>query len=171
MIPLSAAVSTRYTWRSLPKNQGCELVFEDDVVGTLRHPAPGSCDFQASTPRGNWIFRRSGFLGTSTEILDTASQRIAVFRSAWGGRGTLTFEDDQTFHLVCKGLLRPAWIITSDDGTPLLFLHTREQFVELSESSVHVGNARDPRLSLLIMFTLYRIRQAEEDVASAAVVA
>ena len=50
----------------------------------------------------------------------------------------------------------------------MLSLHTREQFVEIAESNMHVGNRRNPRLSLLIVFTLYRIQWAKEDVVSTA---
>jgi len=169
MIPLTTAVSGRFTWSTLPHHQGSQLKYGEEVVGTLYRPSAWSMRFEATTPQGQWTFRRCGLL--RTEIADSATkQQIATFNPGWGGRGTLTFADGQTFLLTCKGVWRPVWTVSSENGEPLLSLHTREKFVELSESSVHVGNACDPRLSLLIMFTLYRIRQAEEDAATAVVV-
>lgn len=169
MIPLSSATSGTVTWNNLPHNHGIELKFGDRTFGTLRRPSPWSCRFEATSPQGHWTFQRSGFLDTG--IVDSATQQqIAVFKPGWGGRGTLTFADGQKFHMTCKGLWRPVWTIHSESGEAVLSLHAREKFVELSESSVHVGNAHDTRISLLIMFTLYRIRQAEEDAATAVVV-
>ena len=169
MIPPSNVVSSRFTWSTLPHHQGSELKCGEEVVGTLRRPSAWSMTFEATTPQGKWTFRRCGFL--RTEIVDSATQqRIATFHPGWGGRGTLTFADGETFLMTCKGVWRPVWTVASQSGEPVLSLHAREKFVELSESTVHVGNARDPRLSLLIMFTLYRIRQAEEDAATAVLV-
>jgi hypothetical protein len=169
MIPLTTAVSNRFTWSTLPHHQGSELKCGEEVVGTLCRPSAWSLSFEATTPQGKWTFRRCGFL--RTEIVDSATQQpIATFHPGWGGRGTLTFADGQTFLMTCKGVWRPVWTVASQSGEPVLSLHTREKFVDLSESSVHVGNGRDTRLSLLIMFTLYRIRQAEEDAATAVLV-
>lgn len=168
MIPASFVPSTLFTWSRLPHNQGCELKMGDEVVGTLRRPGIWSCRYEVASPQGNWAFRQVGFL--RTEIIDSATQqRIGEFKPSWSGGGTLRFLDGQTFHITCKGLWRPLWTVSPESGEPFLRLHTREKVVELSESSVHVGNARDSRISLLIMFTLFRIRQAEEDAAMAVV--
>jgi hypothetical protein len=78
-------------------------------------------------------------------------------------RRVLPKGERETFHLVCKGLL-------GQRGTCDVPAHERALHRD-NRSGVHVGNRRDLRLSLLIMFTLYRIQQVEEDVASAAVVA
>ena len=169
MIPLSTAASSRFTWSDLPRHQGSQLKYGEEVVGTLCRPSAWSFRFEATTPDGKWAFRRCGFF--RTEIVDsTTQQQIATFTPGWGGRGRLAFADGQTFLVSCKGVWRPIWTVASENGEPVLSLHKHEKFVELTESSVHVSNTRDPRLSLLIMFTLYRIRQAEEDAATAVVV-
>ena len=61
----------------------------------------------------------------------------------------------------------PVWTMRAPSGQAVVSLHVREQAVELGEGH----SVAKPPLSLLIMFVLYRIRQAEEDVASAAMVA
>jgi hypothetical protein len=167
MIPVSSAVSSRLTWSNLSPNQGCELKSENQVTGTLRHPS-WSSDYLAATTQGNWTFRRSGFWGTGTEIVDSASeQRIATFKSNWGGRGELRYSDGQRFHFQCKGLWHPVWTVTSEDGRSVFELHIRERYIE-----VPTARARsDSCLTLLVMFALYRVRQAEEDAASATIVA
>jgi len=59
------------------------------------------------------------------------------------------------------------WSVIGEDGQAVLHLHTREKTVDLP-TGVAVPQTR---LSLLIMFAWYRILQAEEDAASAAMVA
>jgi hypothetical protein len=67
----------------------------------------------------------------------------------------------------CKGWRHPVWSVIAENGETLLRLHVCEETVE-----VPTGTAvPDGRLSLLIMFTWYRVLQAEEDAASAAMVA
>ncbi len=81
--------------------------------------------------------------------------------------GTLTFADGQQFQLECKGWWRPVWSVIGPGGETLLRLHTREKTVDVPTA----GSVSESRLSLLIMFTWYRILQAEEDAASAAMTA
>jgi hypothetical protein len=168
MIPISSAISSGLTWSNLAHNQGYELKLNGDVVGTLRHPGFFSSNFLAETQHAGWTFCREGLLGTGTEILDSASQQpVARFESGWNGGGTLTFADGQTFHLECKGWWHPVWSVIGEDGQAVLHLRTREKSIDLP-----TGVAVSPtRLSLLIMFACYRILQAEEDLASAAMVA
>ena len=167
MIPISIAPSSRYTWSSLPRNQGSELRQDGEVVATLRQPSMWSSNYVASTVDHQWIFRRMGFWGNAAEISDSVSQQtVATFKSSWGGRGTLTFSDGEKFDFVCHGLWHPVWTVLSADGEPMLWLRTREEFVDVKWTS-----APKARLSLLVLFTLYRVRQAEEDAASAATVA
>ena len=165
MIPLSSAVSSGYTYKS--KFGGYEITFDGDCVGWVRREKASSCTFVASTPKGDLIFRRSGFLGAGTEILDPGSrQTIAVFKSAWGGKGNLTFSDGQVFHLECKGMWRPIWTFATQSGQPVVRLRTREKTVDVMKEK----SLTDERLALLMLFVLYRVRQAEDDAASAAVV-
>jgi len=166
MIPLSSAVSSGYTYIS--KSGGYEITFDGDCVGWVRREKAWSCTFVASTPRGDWIFRRSGFLGAGTEILDPSSrQTIAAFKSAWGGKGNLTFSDGEVFHLGCNGIWRPVWTFSTQGGRPVVRLHTRERTLELMKDK----SLTDERGALLSLFVLYRVRQAEEDAASGAIVA
>jgi len=168
MIPISSAVSSRFTWSNLSRNRGCELKFNDEVTGTLWHSSRWSSDYVADTQHGNWTFRRSGFWGTGTEIVDSASQQqIATFKSDWGGKGELTYSDGPRFHFECRGVWRPVWTVTTEDSKAVLELHTRERYVDVLDA----GAKCDACLALLVMFALYRVRQAEEDAASAAVVA
>jgi len=165
MIPLSSAVSGGFTWSKIPHGRGYQLKLNDELVGTLRHPSFWSSSFVADTQDGCWTFRRAGFLGTAAEIVNPASEQvIATFKSSWGGGGTLTFADGQTFQLQCKGWWRPLWSATTESDQPVLHLHTREKTVELPAGAA----VPESRLSLLIMFAWSRVLQAEEYAASAA---
>ena len=169
MIPLSSsssAISSGLTWAKIPHSRDYELKLNGEAVGTLRRPRWFSTSFQAETQDGQWTFRRSGCLGSGAQILDSSSQQqIATFKSKWGSGGTLTFADGQTFQLSCKGWWRPIWSVIGENGQPVLHLHRRERIVQ-----VPPGMAAPSRLPLLIMFTWYRVLQAEEDAASAAMV-
>ena len=168
MIPLSSAISGGLTWSKISSNQSYQLKLNDEIVGTLQHPGFWSLSFIAESQSGRWIFRRSGWFGSGSEILDSTSrQQIATFKSVWGGGGTLTFADGQQFQLECKGWWHPVWTVVAKRGETLLRLHTREKTADVPNA----GSIPDARLSLLIMFTWYRILQAEEDAAATAVAA
>jgi hypothetical protein len=168
MIRLTTAVSSGFTWSTLPHNQGYELRLNGELAGTLRRRSARSADFEAETSAGSWIFRRSGFWGSRAEIFDSTSQQlIASFSAEWASQGRVTFSDGQEFGLHCKGLWHPTWTVTSRDGKVAFSLHTREKTVEVAARRL----APEGRLNLLIMFMLYRVLQADEDVASAAMVA
>ena len=165
MIPLSASVSSGLTFSS--DWRGFEIKQNDQIVGILRRPGVWSANFHAATSNENWIIRRGGFWGNKAEILDAASQQpMAQFKSAWGGKGTLAFADGQTFFVVTRGWWHPVWTVVTESGQVVLQLHAREKSVELHNLTA----LPEDRLSLLVLFTLYRVRQAEEaaEVASAA---
>lgn len=167
MIP-TTVVSGTYSWSRLPRHQGYELKLSGELAGTMRRPSIWKSHFEAETAAGKWIFHRSGFLGTGAEIVDAASsQPIASFSSAWADRGILTFSDGQTFIFHCKGLWHPTWSVKSQSDQDVLLLHTREKTAEVFASE----SLPETRRILLIMFTLYRVLQAEEDAASAAMIA
>ena len=168
MIPFSSGVSGRLIWSKIPHTRNYELKLSDEIMGTLVRPSCWSSKFLADTPDGHWIFRRGGFLGTGAEIAGADSaEPVATFKSNWSAGGTLLFADGQTFHLRCKGWWRQVWTVTTEDGQLVLQLHAREKTVEVGT------NAAVPslRLSLLTMFTWYRVLQADEDAATAAAVA
>jgi len=170
MIPLSSssAISGGLTWKKISCSRSYELKLNDQVVGTLERPSFWSSDFVADTQNGHWTFRRSGFLGNGAEVFDSASQQpIATFKAKWGGGSTLAFADGQSFRLVCKGWRRPVWNVTSEAGQLVLVLDVRDKTVELPVE----GAVPENMLSLLIMFTWYRVLKAEEDAQAAAVVA
>ena len=166
MIHFSAAVSSGLAWSKIPRSRTYELKLKGEVVGTLRRPSCWSSKFLAETPDGRWAFRRCGFVGTGSEIEESDSeQRIATFKSAWSGGGTLTFADGQTFQVERKGWWRPVWSVTEEGGQPLLRFYPREKTVELSPDAV----VPESRLFLLIAFTKYRVLHAEEDATTATV--
>lgn len=168
MIPSSSVTLSRFTWSNLPKNQGSELRRDGRPVGSLLRPSVWSSDYVAVSGEKQWTFRRRGFWGNCSEITESGSQpAIATFKCSLAGRGTLMFSDGQKFDFVCHGLWRPVWSVMSENGQPVLALHAREEFVEFKPDS----GVPDSRLSLLALFALYRVRQAEEDAASAAIVA
>lgn len=167
MILLSSATSSGLSWSKIPRTQNYELRLNGEVVGTLRHLKGWSCDFMGESQEGRWIFRRSGLLGAGTEILDIDSHPIGKFKSAWGGGGLLVFADGQRFHLQCKGLWQPVWTMFAEDNQPILRLHSRQKTVELPLARSVTSTC----LSLLVLFTWYRILQAEEDAAAAAMIA
>ena len=168
MIPFPSAISSGITWTSLPKNRGYEIHQQGEVIGTLLSPGPVSSDFLVETCQGKWIFRRSGLMGASAQILEMETQRpIATFRSSWRLLGMLTFADGGVFHLQCKGVWHPVWSITDENRETALSLHVQERIVE----NRNVPGISEERQLLLAMFALYRVLQAEEDAASAAIVA
>jgi hypothetical protein len=169
MIPLSNATlsanSGALTWSRISCNRRHELRLNGEVVGELKRPSFWSANFAAETQHGTWKFRRSGFWGNVVEVVDeTSGQSIASFKAGYS-RGALTFADGQVFQLTHKGWWRPVWTVATESGQPLLYVHVREKKVELAAGLA----VPEERLSLLIMFTWYRVVQGEEDAANAAV--
>jgi hypothetical protein len=169
MIPLStasaSATSGALTWARYSCNRRHELRLNGEVVGELKRPSFWSADFVAETQHGSWKFRRSGFWGNVMEVVDEASaQPVASFKAGYS-RAALTFADGQLFQLTHKGWWRPVWTVASESGQPLLYVQVREKKVELAAGAPELGS----RLLLLIMFTWYRVVQAEQDAANAAV--
>jgi hypothetical protein len=168
MILLSSAISGGFTWSRLPRKAGYELKFNGSVVGSLRRRSLRSSNYDASTLEGEFRIRRKGLCGTKAEIVDSASeQQIASFESGWRKPSILAFSDGQTFHITCKACWRPHWSVITASGQPVLALDVRRR----TGNAVVGAGMKDSRLSLIIMFILYRIRQAEEDATASAVVA
>lgn len=162
MIPSLTAVSSGFTFSA--NWRGFELKQNGQIVATLKRPSMWSCDFNAATPSESWVIRRSGFWGSKGEIRDAASDKpIATFKWGWGDKGALTFADDQTFLIVTRGCWHPVWSVTTETGQPVLQLHTREKSVALHNR----GTLAESRVALLVLFTLYRVRQAEDAAAAA----
>lgn len=173
MIPLSSspAISGGLTWKKISCSRSYELKLNgpmnDQIVGTLDRPSFWSSDFVAQTQYDSWIFRRTGFLGNGAEVFHSASQQpVATFKAEWGGGGTLTFADGQSFRLQCRGWWRPVWSVIGESGQPVLVLDVRDKTVDVPAA----GTVPDSRLSLLIMFTWYRVLKAEEDAQAAVMV-
>lgn len=172
MIPISSvssAVSRSLTWSKVScKQQHHELKLNGEIVGSLKKSSFWSSEFEAETQAGQWIFHRGGFCGTGATIVDAVSKQIiATSKSSWGGRGTLTFADGQTFLVECKGWWRQVWSMLTESGQPVLQIHTREKTVDLPTGT----SVADDRLALLIMFTWYCVLRSEEDAAVAVMVA
>ena len=168
MIPLSSANSSGFTWSKLPRNCGFEVKLNGSVVGALRRMSCWSSSYEAITSEGTFKMQRRGWSGTKAVIVDSVSQRqIALFESGWRRRSTLTFADGQRFQIERKGCWRPQWSIISESGERIVSLDLRQR----TGDTPVAANVKNSRLALLVMFTLYRIRQAEEDASAAAVVA
>jgi hypothetical protein len=170
MIPLSSssAISGGFTWKKTSCSRSYELKLNDQIIGTLKQPSFWSSNFVAETQNGNWTFRKTGCLGNGAEVFDTASQQpIATFKSEWGGGSTLTFTDGQSFRLQCKGWWRPVWSVIGESGQPVAVIDVRDKTVDVPMA----GAIPDARLSLLILFTWYRVLKAEEDAQAAVMVA
>jgi hypothetical protein len=168
MIPISSALSDGLIWSKISCSRNYELKLNNELVGRLHKPNFWSSEFEAETQAGRWIFRRGGFCGTGATIVDSVSkQPVATSRSSWGGRGTLTFTDGQTFQVGCKGWWHPVWSVFTESGQPVLHIQTREKVVDLPAGSA----VTDDRLALLIMFTWYCRLRAEEDAAAVVMVA
>lgn len=166
MIPVTTAVSSGFTFSG--NSQGFEVKQSEQIVATLKRPRIWSSEFLAETPGRKWIIRRGGFWGNKGEINDAASQQqIAVFKWGWGGKCALAFADGQMFFVVTRGCWHPVWMVTTQSGQPVLQLHTREKSVDIYENAA----VEPDRLTLLVLFTLYRVRQAEEAAAAAAAAA
>ena len=163
MIPLSPATPSQFTWSRLPRSRGYEVKLHGTIVGTLRRTKLWSSNYEAITSDGILIFRRSCW-GTKVEIVNsTSDQQIALFQSGWRKRSTLTFGDGQRFYIERKGCWRPQWRVFDESGQPVLSLYQRERLADNSGAT----ELEQSRQSLLILLILYRIRQAEEDAASA----
>ena len=169
MIPLFSTIPAGLNFSKATRSRIHELKLDNGVVGTLLRTSFWSMSYQAETLAGVWTFRRAGWLGGNSEILDTSSQQqIATFKVAWGGRGgRLAFADGQTFQLECKGWWRPLWSVFAEGSRPLLRLYRREKRVELQLATTVPAE----RLGLLILFTWYHVLQSEEDASAAAVIA
>ena len=168
MIPLSSANSSGFTWSKLPRNCGFEVKLNGSVVGALRRMSFWSSNYEAITSEGTFKMQRRGWSGTKAAIVDSVSQRqIALFESGWRRRSTLTFADGQRFQIERKGCWRPQWSIISESGERVVCLDLRQR----TGDTPFAANVKTSRLALLVMFTLYRIRQAEDDASAAAVVA
>lgn len=166
MIPLSTAVLGGFTFTS--NGRGFELKQGERIVATLKRPRLWSSEYTATTAGQDWTIHRAGFWGSKGEIRDAASQQqIAVFKSGWGAKGALVFADGQKYLVVTRGCWHPVWTVTTELGVPVFQLYTREKSVELHD----VAGVTESRLSLLVLFTLYRVRQAEEAAAVAAAAA
>lgn len=166
MIPASTVIST-LTWSKIPGSHNYELRSAEGTIATLHHLRGMSPHFIAESAQRRWVFRRNGFLGAGAEILDANSQQqIASFKAAWSGGGVLAFSKGDEFRLECDGLWHPVWTFLTDDGHPVLRLRSREKTVDLQGSSF-----ADPRVCLLTLFTWYRVLQAHEDAAAAAMIA
>ena len=164
MNPISSAIPVGFTWSKLPRHESYEVRLNGDITGTLHRSSIWSSNYEAITADASYMFRRNGCWGTRAEIIDSASrQQIALFESRWGERGVLTFADGEKVHMDRKGCWRPTWNVTRENGQSVLSLRTREKTCEINASSGFSSS----RLSLLMMFTLYRIRQAEEDSSAA----
>ena len=166
MIPSSPAVSTGLTFSE--DSSGFEVRRDTQSLGRLARRSVWSSEFDVQSQYGSWVIRRSGFWGSKAEIIDAASQHpIATFRFTWGGKGTLAFADGQIFHMVTRGVWHPVWTVTTETDRTILQLHTREKSVELQNATV----VSESRLALLVLFTLYRVRQSDEADAAASSVA
>jgi len=173
MIPASSSLSSADSgvigWTGLTWSQSCwsrrfEFQRNGQVVGVLERPSFWSSSFLGVTHGGQrWKFRRAGFWGTRTEILDADTERpVAQFEKDWGGPGALKFNDGQTFYLRSSGWWRPVWRLTTEKGDFVLDLRPRDKTVKLQASS---SPTIDNQLCLLIMFVLFRVQQVEEDAA------
>jgi hypothetical protein len=126
-----------------------------------------SSNYEATTLGGTFKIQRKNWSGTKAEIVDVASQQqIASFDSGWRRTSTLTFSDGQRFHFERKGCWRAQWNVTTENGEPVLLLQTRERTATAPAEAKLPAN----RLSLIVLFILYRVQQAEEEGAAAATV-
>jgi hypothetical protein len=167
MIPPTTVLS-QYSWSKIPRNRGCELRQNGELVGTLERPSMWSAIFIATAAGAKWIFRRSGFWRGGISIVEAGSEQpIAVFQGTWTNRGVLRFSDGQTLTVECKGFCHPTWTLRSQTGEAVLWLQAREKIAEVDSKSM----MPDRRLKLLVLFMLYRLGQAEEDAAAVAVAA
>jgi hypothetical protein len=166
MIPTATAVSSQFTFSA--NWRGFELKQNDTPIATLKRPCVWSSDFIATTSTESWIIRRGGFWGNKGEIREASSQQqIAVFKWGWGGKGSILFADGQAFLMVTRGIWHPVWTVVTQAGERVLELHTREKSVEIDPEAAVAND----RLSILILFALYRVRQAEEAAAAASAAA
>lgn len=165
MIPISSAISGGLVWSR--NSNGYELKFNNEVVGSLRKTSFWSSDYRAETSDGSWSLRRSGTLGSGAEIRDQNKVPVARFKPSWGGPGTLTFADGQALQIVSEGCWRPVLKVTTVDGQSLMQVSSREKTVTVETPSALPQN----RWLLLLLFALYRMRQTEDDSATAALIA
>ena len=162
MIPLANAASGVLAWSKIKGAHS--LTLNGEVVASLHRASFWSSAFLAESRGAQWIFRRTGLLGSNAEIIDTKSNhRLATFHANWSCGGTLVFADGQVFSITSKGLWRPVWTVAGSDDQPVLRVSGKS--VEL----MSVGGIPEGRLMLLTLFVWQRIQQAAEDAASVAV--
>ena len=79
----------------------------------------------------------------------------------------LRFFGGQTLTLECKGFCHPTWTLRSQTGEAVPWLHAREKTAEVDRTVT----LPEGQLPLLVLFTLYRLREAEQDAAAVSVAA
>jgi hypothetical protein len=168
MIPLSSAASGGLTWSKIPRSRNYEFKLNGKVWGSLRRPGFWSSTFVAETEDGRWTFQRAGFFHTGAEILDSATgHQIATFKPGWGSRGMLVFAGGEAFRFECTGFWHPVWTVAAENGQPVLSLRPRGKTFDAPPGKL----VSESQLGLLMMFTLYRVLQAEEDASAAVMIA
>ncbi len=166
MTPLTQAVPGTLTLSKIKR--GFELRRNGESLGTLTQQGFWGQNYAVTTPELSVMLRRKGWFNFAAEAVDSATQQvIATFSAAWGNPGTLTFADGQPFQVRKQGWWRPVWIVRGEEGQEVLRLQPYERKVEV----LNPTSVPERRLALLVLFTIYRIRQAEDDAAAAATTA
>jgi hypothetical protein len=171
MMPIPEVVDQSLQWtQPAPLKREYELRAGDKVVATLRWQKAFGSLALAETTAGAWTFKRSGFLRPKVTVRGLGSEKeVAVFKSSWGGEGTLRFSDGPCYQWQNTSFWRSAWAFANEAGESLVhFKPEVAVFKQSAEVKVEPGAFSLPDLSLLTVLGWYIMLLLSEDAAGAA---
>lgn len=150
-----------------------ELRAGNELVGTLRWPKALFSLCIAETADGSWTFNRHGFFNTRVNARVTGSdQDLLIYTLNWTGMvGTLKHIDGREFGLQWGNMWGNRFILAQKtaQGEDAELLSVKVNFAFLRGSAdvaIQPQLAQSVDASLLMMFTLYLVWMAYEDMSS-----
>lgn len=123
----------------------------EQILSSLQWQKPWGSLALASSPAGEWTFRRDGLWRARIEIHAAGSGAdVGIFRQGFGGSGTLEMADGRLFHFAASNAWHREWDWLDADHERLMRFRAR-QGLRTAESQLTIEPAgRDhPDLPLL----------------------
>jgi hypothetical protein len=147
-----------------------ELRSGDELCGTLRWEKAFGSLASATSDKGQWTFKRVGFLNPRVTIRQPGSDLdIAIFKPGWTGSGILEFPSGRRFQWEHKDFWRLQWTFEEASQELLRFKSRAGSFkmkvrVDLAPSVKNLAEA-----SLLASLGMYLLVLMRDDSAAASV--
>lgn len=109
-------------WRQPSQlRQDFELVFDHEVIATLRWKKNLGTTAVARSPDGAWTFKAAGYLNPRVSVrLPASDYDFAVFRPRATGEGTLLGLGDRRYDWRCTNSWQQTWAFFDANGDRLL---------------------------------------------------